>query len=199
MNDESKQRITKTTAACMITVAALFDLAQIAAKLFAPMGIVGLGGALGALICHYANIQATGACVVAGGTAGVAISYIPVIGPVVAAAATMVGTVISELASAAFMFLGYATISLMIMHKGVSIFGGKDIQKKVVAGFIAVIVDVTPLLNLMPGLTLWTIRMILLTRSEDTDKAKTAKTRYNGGKNYSRMRRALRRYVPTKI
>ena len=88
MNEEPHQRINKVTATFMVTIAVLFDLAQIASKIFALMGIVGLGGVLGALICEYANIASTGAGVVVGGTAGAAISYIPIIGQVGAAAAT---------------------------------------------------------------------------------------------------------------
>jgi hypothetical protein len=197
MDEESTQRISKTTAAFLIIVAAIFDLAQIASKLLALMGLVTLGGIFGALGCQYVGIDATGFCAAVGAGTGVAISFIPIVGSALATAAAHIGLVMSEIASAAFMLLGYATISFWLVKDGVPIFSGRNIQKKVATGFITVLVDITPLLNLLPGLTIWTIRMIMIARSEDKEKAKEAQEGYNDGKNYSRMRRPIRRHVST--
>lgn len=191
MNEESTQRITKTTAAFMIVVAVFFDAAQIASKILALMGLGPLGGIFGALACQYADIRATGACVAVGTTAGVAVSFIPVVGQALTAAATMIGMAASELASGGFMLVGYSTMYTWFLLRGVSIFGGKGMEKKAIGTFIAFLIDITPLLNAMPAITVWTIRMILITRAEDTEKATESKVRYNGRNvNMMRMRRS---------
>lgn len=197
MNEESKQRINRVTAGFMITIAAIFDLAQIASKLFALMGITEPGGALGQLGCHYANIDFPGTCKVVGAGVGTAIKFIPIAGPILETATRMVGVALSELSSGAFMLIGYATMYLWFSMRGAPVFSGKNIQQKAATAFIAFLVDAIPFLNVAPGITLWTIRMIMITRSEDKENAKSAGTGYNG-KNFSRMRRPLRRYVHAK-
>ena len=95
--------------------------------------------------------------------------------------------------------LGYATMGTWFMGSGVSLFGGKNLSGKVATFFLSLLGDFIPLLNIiLPGLTVWTIRMIYYARSEDKEKAKKGKTGYDGEKNYSRMRVPQRHYVPTK-
>ena len=192
MNEENTYRITKVTAAFMITVALIFDLAQIASMLLALMGLATLGGIIGVLACSYLGIDAPKECTVAGGLVGAGISLVPVVGTILAVTATKIGIVLSELASSAFMLIGYATLYLWFHLRGVPIFSGNKMQKKAVVGFLSLLVDFIPLIKMLPGLTVWTTTTVYITRSEDKASDSEAQMGYNG-KNSLRMRR---RYLP---
>ena len=192
MNDEEETtyRITRTTAACMVTVAFIFDVLQVAAKMLTLLGLTVLTGIIAVLACNYLGIDAPKFCAVVGVGTGAVVSLTGI----GTAIALKVGMIMDWLASVLLVSTGYATMMFWFLKSDVPLFGGKKPAGRVAAFFFGLLVDFLPFLNILPGLTVWTIRMIYTARSEDKEKAKEARARYTG-KNFSRMRRPLRRTI----
>lgn len=194
--NESRHRISKTAAACMIIVAVIFDVAQIASKLLLFIGLTTLTTAAGAAVGSKVGLTGTGAAVGAAAGAAVALTGI---GTVIT---LKVGFIMAWLASLAFMLTGYATLYFWFYMKGISVLSGKSAGQKAALAFVAFLVDSIPLVNALPGITTWTIGMIAITRLEDSRKDMAEQARYNEEddtedmRDFSRVRRGpKRRYV----
>ena len=175
-------RISKSTGWLIIGVAALFDAAQAAAKLFLFIGLTLIGAVVGAWIGSKIGVPNLGAWI--GGMLGTIATFLGFASGV----GILVGAFLSELIGWIFIFFGYAIIGFWFATHGVYPLSGNRIEKKALATFILFIVDLVPFLNIAPGLTLWAIVMIRISREEDEEKAKKS-TGIEGG------RRMRRRYV----
>jgi hypothetical protein len=188
MNEESTQRITNTTAVFMVTVALLFDLAQIVSKILTLLGLTVLTGALGVMLCNYVNINAPTSCAIVGAGIGAVASFTGI----GTAIALKVGMAMSWLADAVLAAVGYATLHFWFHLKGVSVFSGKTAGKKLTMSVVTWLVGFLPWLGTLPDLTVWTATMIYHSRGEDKERAKEAEKSYNEKKNLTRM---TRRYI----
>lgn len=170
---QEKYRISKTTGVFMLIVAAGFDLIQAAAKILILIGLTLLAGAAGAYVGNLVGSTAIGAFV---GSAVGAVASATGIGT---AAAFAVGFTMNLVFSWAAAIAGYSTMGLWFSLRGVSVFGGSRMTRKVTTMFASFLIDITPLLNLLPGLTTWTFFMIHASREEDKEQARTARPVYN--------------------
>lgn len=172
-------RINKSTGWLIIGVAALFDIAQAAAKLFLFIGLTLIGAAIGAWFGSYIGAPNFGAWI--GGMLGTIATFLGFASGV----GILAGAFLSELIGWIFIFFGYAIVGFWLATRGVYPLSGNQIEKKALATFILAIIDLVPFLNIAPGLTLWAIVMIRISREEDEKKAKE-ETEHRGRK---RMRR----------
>lgn len=195
-DDGPHYRITIPTAGLMVAVALIFDLVQAAAKLLAFLGVAGLGGLLGAVACEAVKVNATGMCIATGAAAGTAAAYVPIAGQALAALAATTGMILSGVASFTAVMIGYPIMIFWFAARGVSPFSGRNMQKKILAGFIAFAVDLTPIISALPGITLWTLRMIWIARAEDRKTEDNRKdTEASAEYNELNLTRLDRRYV----
>lgn len=125
------------------------------------------------------------------------IGWIPLLGQLFAGWVIGGSNLLETLASGMLAIFGYSTMGVWFMSSGVSLFGGRNPTGRVATFLLTFITSWLPIINLFVffPLTLWVVKMIYDARSEDKEKAKLGNTRYNERKNYSRMRRPLRRYV----
>ena len=168
MNEE-RYRINKTTATMMVITAGFFELAQLATKIlyFAGATILGAAGGaiLGAEAAHSIGLgEETAAAVagVVGGLAGVVLTFLGV--------GVFVGIAMAYVLSVLLTMIGYATLWLWLLMRGVPILSGKKMGDKFGTFFVSLIFESLPFLNALPGLSFWTIRMIVISRKEDRAK-----------------------------
>ena len=170
MSDEPTQRIDTTKAVSMLVVSFfLFDLPRLATAII-PLAATIPAGLIG---------------------------WIPLLGQMFAGLVIGGSNLLETLASGMLSILGYSTMGLWFMSAGVPLFGGRSPTGRVVTFLLTFLVSWLPVINLFLffSLTLWTAKMLYDQWRDDKEKGKTAKTGYNGGKNFSRMRKPLRRYV----
>ncbi|MBI4086884.1 hypothetical protein HY416_02795 [Candidatus Kaiserbacteria bacterium] len=195
MNDESDQRISTQKAVFMVIIALLFDLVQLGTGILALSGatlVVGTGAVAGEAVAGEA-----GAAV--GTTVATIVLWLPFLGQIVGLTAVMAGVLVQYLSSYILMPLGYATMGLWFVGSNISLFGGKSPSGKVATFFLGLLGDFIPLLNIfLPGLTVWTITMIWHARREDKEEEKAAEVGYNNTKNWSRVKKTLRKYASRK-
>ncbi len=170
---KKRRRISLITGVYMLAVAASFDFIQAAAKIFILIGLTVVAGAAGAYVGNLVGSTGIGAFV--GSVVGVIISATGV-GTAVAFA---VGYTLNLVFSWAAAITGYTTMGLWFSLKGVSVFTGSRAAKKVTIMFASLLVDITPLLNILPGITTWTFFMIQASREEDKEQARAAQPVYN--------------------
>lgn len=176
-----KQRINKSKGVMMVTVALFFDVAQMACKLFILFGLGILGGVVGGYLGSLVGLTEIGGGV--GFVVGTVATYTGV-GTVFAA---QIGFALSIVFSALVAVIGYSVMLLWFTMGSVSPFLGKKVGKKISAMMISAVIDITPLLNLLPGITVWTILMIRASREEDKEQAEKDSMQYN--MNIQRMAR----------
>lgn len=168
----------------MVLVALAFDLARLASKIFILIGLAVVGVAIGAYVGDLVGSTTIGAFV--GGIIG-AIATATGIGT---GAAVAVGFVMNVVFSWTFALLGYATLQLWFWMEGVTVLSGERAAEKMWMSFITWLLMYIPFLDVLPGLTMWTLRMGYISRVEDVILARRA-ARYTRG-NASRMQTRLR-------
>lgn len=139
-----EERISKTKAALMIVVAAGFDLLQFGTVVIFIMGLM----------------------------TSVFFAWIPFIGAAASAAIMFVATAIQSVFSWIIIGIGYLTLTFWFLLSGVSFMKGEYMTRRVGSFFAALIIDLMPFLNILPGITIWTIIQIYLVRHEDADEKK---------------------------
>jgi len=78
-----------------------------------------------------------------------------------------VGLALEVALPAAISLIGYLTLWLILLLKGVGIFKGAYMGQRFGITLLTAVIETLPLFNTIPGMTLWTYRMISLTRRED--------------------------------
>ncbi len=139
-----EERISKTKAVLMIVIALGFDLAQFA----------------------------TGIILLMASVVGFFASWIPFFGGLAAAALMFLATATQSVLSWAIIGMGYLTLILWFLLSGVSLMKGEYVLRKVMTSFVALLVDFMPFLNVLPGITIWTIVQIYIVRREDAEEKK---------------------------
>lgn len=175
-------RITKIKAVFMIAVAGIFDLLQVAAKLFILLGLAAAGALAGSILGNFIGLTETGAYV--GGAVGGLLQFT---GPG-ALLSAQIGMLLSWIFSMIAAVLGYTTLGLWFITNRVSILGGEKAAEKTSWFVITGLISIMPLLNIIPALTFWTIRMIVISRRVDRRRAKR-----NSGAVAQRFTRMARR------
>jgi hypothetical protein len=66
-----------------------------------------------------------------------------------------------------FMLLGYLTLWLWMMLRGVSIFAGSFLARRVTITFVAILIGLIPFIGDVPELTVWVTALIYLSWQED--------------------------------
>lgn len=161
-------RINKTTGMFMLIVAFAFDLAQLFGQLFVVFGLTILTTVVGSAV---------------GGTIGAVIGaavggFISLTG-IGTAFAFFVGVALSWAFCMFVAIVGYFTMVIWLMTKGVSPFGSGKLTIKIVAWLISGLIDFLPFLSALPGLTFWTFLMIRVSRAEDNVRAELDERLYN--------------------
>lgn len=160
-----RYRITTGKAVLMIVIAGIFDLIQLGAKLFILMGLAAVGALAGSALGSFVGLTETGAAV--GGAIG-GLLQLTGIGTVVS---IHIGMLLSWIFSLMAALCGYIILSFLFTMNNVQIFGGEKAGEKVGWFIVTVVISITPLLNILPALTGWTIRMIAISRYSDRTKA----------------------------
>ncbi len=168
----------------MLVVALAFDLLQLAAKIFLLLGLVVVGGVVGGYLGSFVGLTGTGSAV--GSFIGGLLSFTG-IGTSVA---FFVGFALSWTLSLMVAIIGYSTIGLWLLMKGVSPLSGNKATRKMTTLLVAAVIDIAPLLNALPGITLWTFFTIQASRAEDKERHVQETVEYNRS-----MRRMRRRRV----
>ncbi len=160
----------------MIVIALLFDSVKFAT------GILALSGAT--------NVVVAGTAV--GGKAGAVVAtivlWLPFVGQIVGLIALYAGIFLQWIFGIILTILGYSTMGLWFTNSGVSLFGGKNPSGKVATFLITYLLSWVPFLDLLPGLTTWTVKMLYDNWHEDKENAKEAEGEYNK-LDYSRVRK----------
>lgn len=145
-------RIPKTTAILMISIAFLFDLLQLGIK--AIIFMTAIAGAA-------------------------SIGWIPFFGQAAAGAIAGLGLALDYVFTAMLAMGGYFLLWLWFAVRNVQIFGGDRMARKVVTSFLCAMLEFIPLLSIGFGITVWTIVTIMLTWKEDEEKRKIAQDKHD--------------------
>ncbi len=197
MNQNPRKRISTPTAVCLVGIALCADVLQFFAQLLLPyLGVTILGGAAGAVVGS--KVGATGAGAVAGTAVGAAGSAVAAATGVGAAFVLDIGTKMAWLVTSALEYGTYGIVIAIFLFFGVRVWSHHSAAKKVVLTITTFLVESLPFLTMFPGLTIWTIFMIIESWKEDKKKDTTLETRYNEDdtqQNFERLRKPIRRYV----
>lgn len=169
MNGKYK-RISKATAVGMALIAGLFDLFQIAAKLFIIFGLTVVGTVGGGAIGDFFGLGEVGAWI--GGLVGAGLTLVGI--------GVAVGIIMSEVSGWLLAAGGWTTMYFWFQLKGVPIMGGPHTHKRFTIAILSFLADLVPFFNILPGLTMWTCYMIRFTWQEDKAATEAAQVRYNG-------------------
>lgn len=176
----TEYRINTSTRALMIALAIIFDVLQLATKIFIFIGLTSMAALYGAYLGGKIGAPEYGAYV------GAALGGLLTISGIGTVFAFQVGATISMALGWAVVFVGYLTLYLWLWNKGVTLFSG-DVGQKITWTVALTLAKLIPIVDLVPAITLWTFRMIYLSRAEDEEKAKQKKE--DEEKNYMRVRR----------
>lgn len=158
-----KQQLTLASGVMMCIVAGAFDALQ------AGTGIFALAGSLGTA----------------------AVGWIPILGQILGGALLSAGIALQWSFGILIMAMGYLTMSLWFLMKGIPILSGKRAALRAGVFIATLITAFLPLLGLLPDLSVWVATMVLITFAEDKANAKSSELRYNE----RNSRRVRRRYV----
>jgi hypothetical protein len=67
----------------------------------------------------------------------------------------------------AFVLFGYLTLSLWLKFRGVSIFSGSFLARRVTITFVAILIGLIPFIGDVPEMTVWVTALIYLSWQED--------------------------------
>ena len=129
-------------AGLMIAVATIFDTLELGGKIAYPIA--------------------------AGISAGT--SWIPFLNSIIAS--TVTGAAMAFDVGTTFMFwaTAYPTLWLWFAMKRESPFSGEFIGKKIIIGFVCICIGITPILNALPDIIIWTVANIVFAQHQYKDK-----------------------------
>lgn len=114
------------------------------------------------------------------------VAWIPLIGQFIGGAIMFASSVLQGIIGWTIIGVGYGVMVGWFLLSGVPFMSGKNVVPRTGVMFIALVIDFMPLINILPGLFLWTATQVYFSRKESKENKKEEET---SNLNTMRMRR----------